>query len=149
MRLLTLVLLSLAASAQEPVLLWPNGAPGAVGAEDVDKPSITPYRPSPSPQLPTPAVVVCPGGGYARLAMDHEGNQIVEWLNGQGIAAFVLKYRLGPRYHHPAPLDDAKQAMRWVRAHAADYGVDPKRVGIWGFSAGGHLAATLATHFDE
>jgi len=149
MRLVILVLFSLLASAQQPVLLWPNGAPGAVGTEDADKPSLTVFVPSPNPHPPTPAVVVCPGGGYQHLAMDHEGKQIAEWLNRQGIAAFVLKYRLGPRYRHPAPLDDAKQAMRWVRAHAADYGVDPRRVGIWGFSAGGHLAAKLATHFDD
>lgn len=137
----------LALQATTPtILLWPNGAPGAVGTEDADKPSLTVYVPA----SPTgKAVIVCPGGGYGRLALDHEGKQIAEWLNAQGIAAFVLKYRLGPRYRHPAPLDDAKQALRWVRAHAADYGVDPRRVGVWGFSAGGHLAATLATHFDE
>jgi len=93
-------------------------------------------------------VVVCPGGGYGMLAMDHEGEQIARWLNSMGIAAFILKYRLGPRYHHPAPLLDAQRALRMVRYRAQQYGVAPDQIGVWGFSAGGHLASTLATHFD-
>ena len=93
-------------------------------------------------------MVVCPGGGYAHLAIDHEGKQIADWLTAHGIAAFVLQYRLGPRYHHPAPIDDAHQAIRYVRGHAAEFRIAPDRLGIWGFSAGGHLAATAATHFD-
>ena len=93
-------------------------------------------------------VVICPGGGYGNLSMDKEGSQIAAWLNARGIAGFVLKYRLGPRYHHPAPLDDAHQALRYVRAQAAEFHIQPDRVGIWGFSAGGHLASTAATHFD-
>lgn len=80
--------------------------------------------------------------------MDHEGRQIAEWLNARGIAAFVLKYRLGPRYHHPIELGDAKRALRTVRAQAAEFRVAPDRIGVWGFSAGGHLASTLGTHFD-
>jgi acetyl esterase/lipase len=126
-------------------LLWPSGAPGAVGTEDLDKPNLTIYPPAkPSGS----AVIVCPGGGYQMLAMDHEGKQIAEYLNRLGIAAFVLKYRLGPRYHHPAPLQDAQRAIRYARSHAADYGIRPDRIGIWGFSAGGHLASTAGTHFD-
>jgi acetyl esterase/lipase len=137
------------ALAQTPQtrLLWPGGAPGALGGEDADKPSITIYLP-PADQANGAAVVVCPGGGYGHLAMDHEGRQIAEWLNARGIAAFVLKYRLGPRHHHPIELGDAKRALRTVRAQAAEFRVAPDRIGVWGFSAGGHLASTLGTHFD-
>lgn len=126
-------------------LLYENGAPGAVGDEDLDKPTLTVYLPK-SNAVPT-GVIVCPGGGYMRLAMDHEGDQIAKWLNSMGVAAFVLKYRLGPRYHHPAMLDDAQQAIRTVRTRAKDFGIAPDRIGIWGFSAGGHLASTASTHF--
>ncbi|HUB77200.1 MAG TPA: alpha/beta hydrolase, partial [Bryobacteraceae bacterium] len=94
------------------------------------------------------AVVVCPGGGYVNLAMDHEGDQIARWLNSIGVTAFVLKYRLGPRYRHPIELGDAQRAIRTVRAKAGQFRVMPDRVGIMGFSAGGHLASTAATHFD-
>lgn len=128
-------------------LLYVNGAPGAAGSEEVDKPSLTYYTLDPGKSSGT-AVVVCPGGGYRNLAMDHEGKQIAEWLNKQGISAFVLKYRLGPRYHHPAMLQDAQRAIRMVRAAAAKLNVAPDRIGIWGFSAGGHLASTASTHFD-
>jgi len=92
---------------------------------------------------------VCPGGGYAHLAVDHEGRQIADWLNAHGVAAFVLKYRLGPRYHHPAQLQDAQRALRTVRSGAKDWGIAPGRIGIWGFSAGGHLASSAGTHFDN
>jgi acetyl esterase/lipase len=129
-------------------LLWPDGAPGALGSEAADKPKLTVYR-APSEDANGAAVVVCPGGGYGRLASDHEGKQVAEWLNSLGVTAFVLQYRLGPRYHHPAPLQDAQRAIRLVRARAGDWGVDPTRVGILGFSAGGHLASTAATHFDD
>jgi len=128
-------------------LLWPDGAPGAVGDEAVDRPKITVYL-APPDQRTGAAVVVCPGGGYAVVAADHEGKQVAEWLNGLGVSAFVLQYRLGPRYHHPAPLMDAQRALRMVRYHARDWGVDPGRLGILGFSAGGHLASTAATLFD-
>lgn len=127
-------------------LLWPNGAPGAVGEEDRDKPSITIYPAPKASAIPT-AVVVCPGGGYGALAMDHEGVQIARWLNSLGISAFVLKYRLGPRYHHPVMINDAHRAIEMVRTRAQEFGISPSRIGIWGFSAGGHLAATAATHF--
>jgi acetyl esterase/lipase len=135
------------AMAQRVELLWPEGAPGALGAEDLDQPSLTIYLP-PADKSSGAAVVICPGGGYGMLAVDKEGTQIAAWLNARGIAGFVLKYRLGPRYHHPAPLDDAHRALRYVRTHADEFRISPDRVGIWGFSAGGHLAATAATHFD-
>ncbi len=144
--------IALTAQAQKPqtILLWPNGAPGALGDADQDKPSLTIYPvPAASPWKVPTAVVVCPGGGYVNLAMDHEGKQIAEWLNGHGIAAFVLKYRLGPKYHHPVELGDAQRAIRYVRLHAADYRIDANRIGIWGFSAGGHLASSAGTHFDS
>lgn len=139
--------LLLLAAEPQTVLLWPEGAPGAVGNEEADRPSLTIYLPPAERAVPT-GVVVCPGGGYAKLAMDHEGRQVAEWLNSLGVAAFVLKYRLGPRYRHPAPLNDAKRAIRMVRSRAAEFRVAPDRIGVWGFSAGGHLASTLATHFD-
>ncbi|MGC9971599.1 MAG: alpha/beta hydrolase [Bryobacteraceae bacterium] len=144
-----ILLTAAAALAQTPEtrLLWPGGAPGALGSDDADKPSITVYL-VPQDKASGAAVVVCPGGGYGHLAMDHEGKQIAEWLNARGIAAFVLKYRLGPRYHHPIELGDAQRALRTVRAQAAEFRVAPDRIGIWGFSAGGHLASTLGTHFD-
>src|SRR5438132_2331472 len=148
---LPLVLLSLILpAADQPAveLLWSKGAPGAVGSEAVDKPSLTIYLP-PAATANGTAVVICPGGGYGALASDHEGKQPAAWLNAHGVAAFVLKYRLGPRYHHPAPLHDAQQAVRTVRARAGEWQVDPGRIGIWGFSAGGHLASTAATHFAE
>jgi acetyl esterase/lipase len=129
----------------EPELLWPNGAPGALGTADEDKPSITPYL-AKSPI--STAVIVCPGGGYMHLAMDHEGVQIARWLNSLGISAFVLQYRLGPKYHHPAMINDAHRAIRTVRSRAAALHIQPDRIGIWGFSAGGHLASTAATRFD-
>ena len=128
-------------------LLWPSGAPGALGSEAVDKPKITVYRAA-AATANGAAVVVCPGGGYGVLAADHEGKQVAEWLNSFGVSAFVLQYRLGPRYHHPAPLQDAQRAIRTVRARSAEWGIDPARIGILGFSAGGHLTATAATHFD-
>jgi acetyl esterase/lipase len=127
-------------------LLWPGGAPGALGTADADKPTLSIYRPT-VPANGT-AVVVCPGGGYRNLAIDHEGDQIARWLNSIGIAAFVLKYRLGPNYHHPIELGDAQRAIRMVRSRAAEFGVAGDRIGIWGFSAGGHLASSAATHFD-
>lgn len=128
-------------------VLWPKGAPGAVGSDEADKPSLTAYLP-PAARATGTAVVVCPGGGYTHLAMDHEGDQIARWLNSFGVAAFVLQYRIAPRYHHPAPLQDAQRAIRTVRARAGAWGVTPDRIGIWGFSAGGHLASTAGTHFD-
>ena len=127
--------------------LWPEGAPGALGKEDKDIPTLTPYLPEPG-KATGAAVVICPGGGYGMLA-PHEGVQYARFLNEYGIAGFVLKYRLGSSdYRHPAMLQDAARAVRLVRARAGEWKVDPKRIGIMGSSAGGHLASTLLTHFD-
>jgi acetyl esterase/lipase len=149
-RCILLLFVAAIANAQDPttVLLWPDGAPGAVGSEDIDKPTLTIFLPIKG-QASGTGIVVCPGGGYAHLATNHEGRQVANWLNSLGVAAFVLTYRLGPRYHHPIELGDAQRAIRMVREHAAEYGVAPDRVGIMGFSAGGHLASTAATHFGE
>lgn len=146
--LLALVVLGIANAADPAppvVLLWPDGAPGALGNADADQPRYTVYLANSTTKT---GVLVCPGGGYQNLAMDHEGAQIAKWLNGYGISAFVLQYRLGPKYHHPIEMNDALRAMRLIRAHAQDYGINEDRIGIWGFSAGGHLAATVSTHSD-
>lgn len=143
--------LPISLAAQElkaPVPLWPGDAPGAKGKEPADVPGHILYQAPPS-QANGAAIVVCPGGGYGGLAMDHEGHQIARWLNANGITALIVKYRLGPRYHHPAPLQDTQRAVRTTRFHAKAWGVDPERVGILGFSAGGHLASTVGTHFDK
>ena len=129
-------------------LLWPNGAPGALGTADEDQPSLTPHL-VPAGRGTGSAVIVFPGGGYQHLSMDREGEQVAVWLNSIGVTSFVLKYRLGPRYHHPIELGDAQRAIRMVRSKAAEYRVDPARIGILGFSAGGHLASTAGTHFDS
>jgi acetyl esterase/lipase len=127
--------------------LWTGQAPGALGTADADIPAITVFLPR-TLAPGTPAVVICPGGSYARLASNHEGRQVASYLNSMGVAAFVLRYRLGPRYHHPIELGDAQRAIRLVRSHAAEWSLDPARIGIIGFSAGGHLAMTASTHFD-
>ena len=133
------------ASPQE-MLLWENGAPGALGTADTDRPTLTAYR-APRGSSGT-AVIVAPGGGYGALATEHEGRQEAYWFNAMGVTAFVLKYRLGPRYHHPIELGDAQRAIRTVRARATEFNVIPDRIGMMGFSAGGHLTATAGTHFD-
>ncbi len=131
-----------------PLRLWAGDAPGARGTTPDDIPTLTPYLP-PASQATGAAFVVCPGGGYGGLATDHEGRAYAEWLNQYGIAAFVLKYRLGAHgYRHPSMLYDAVRALRTVRARAAEWHVDPHKIGIMGSSAGGHLASTLLTHFD-
>lgn len=135
-------------SAGEVVKLWPQGAPDAQGSEpDKDVPTLSVFLPKPDAAVGS-AVVVCPGGGYGGLAVDHEGKQVADWLNSMGVAAFVLKYRLGPRYHHPAMLHDVNRAIRTVRHGGSKWGVDPRRIALMGFSAGGHLASTGGTHFD-
>src|SRR6266404_3803527 len=127
--------------------LWSNGAPGALGQEDKDIPSLTAYLPE-AAKASGAAIVICPGGGYGVLA-PHEGDGYARFLNEQGIAGFVLKYRLASGgYRHPAMLQDAARALRTVRARANEWNLDPKRIGIMGSSAGGHLASTLLTHFD-
>lgn len=135
------------ADMQTAIPLWPAGAPGALGNSEYDIPTLTPYLPA-ATNATGAAMVICPGGGYGGLA-PHEGNDYALWLNQHGVTCFVLRYRLGSHgYRHPVMLEDAARAVRWVRAHAADYKVDPHRVGIMGSSAGGHLASTLLTHFD-
>jgi acetyl esterase/lipase len=124
--------------------LWSGAAPGALGTEEADVPTITVFLPR-TMTASTPAVVVCPGGGYQNLASNHEGRQVANFLNSIGIAAFVLKYRLGPRYHHPVELGDAQRAIRTLRSHASEWRLDAGRIGIMGFSAGGHLAMTAST----
>ena len=137
---------SVRAEMQEPIPLWPDGAPGAQGTNAADIPTITPYLCESN--ATGAAMVICPGGGYQHLA-PHEGKGYALWLNQHGITCFVLKYRLGSNgYHYPAEFQDVTRAMRWVRAHAREYKIDPHRIGIMGSSAGGHLASTLLTHFD-
>lgn len=126
------------------VPLWDEQVPGALGSEEGDQPSLTPYLLD--GEQTRAAVVVCPGGGYAHRA-PHEGEPVARWLNSIGLHALVLRYRVTP-YRHPCPLMDAQRALRLVRHKAGEWGIDPQRVGILGFSAGGHLAATSATHFD-
>ncbi|MFM1768681.1 MAG: hypothetical protein RJA22_1210 [Verrucomicrobiota bacterium] len=134
-------------AAAAPVPLWPEGAPGALGSKDQDIPTLTPFLPE-AGKANGAAIVVCPGGGYGGLA-SHEGQDYALFLTQHGITAFVLKYRLGSHgYRHPRMLQDAQRAVRLVRARAAEWQVDPKRVGIMGSSAGGHLASTALTHFD-
>jgi acetyl esterase/lipase len=130
-----------------PIKLWKDGAPGTPITNLEDEPILLMHRPSSN--ATTTGVVVIPGGGYGGLAMDHEGKQIAEWLNSFGITAFVLKYRMhGTGHMHPVPMMDGQRAIRTVRARAAEWNLDPNRVGVLGFSAGGHLASTLGTHFD-
>jgi acetyl esterase/lipase len=136
-----------AAPHGEVQYLWPEGAPDALGKEEQDKPHLEIFHAAPGGLHA--AVIVCPGGGYTHLAYDKEGTRIAEWLNLRGISAFVLTYRLAPRYRAPAPILDGERAVRWVRAHAQQYAIDPARIGMWGFSAGGHLVGMVATHFDE
>lgn len=147
---LGLVLAASAVVAAEPPveLLWPQGAPGALGDAPQDKPTLTIYLPE-AAQANGAAVVICPGGGYGGVAMSHEGHAIGQWLNSFGVAGFIVDYRHRKKgYGHPAPLQDAQRAVRTVRARAAEWKVDPGRIGILGFSAGGHLASTAGTHFD-
>ncbi len=136
--------------SQKVELLWPDGAPGAKGTAEGDKPSLTIYLPA-KEKATGAAVVIFPGGGYGHLAMDHEGHQIAQWLNSLGIAGFIVQYRhrnSGAGYGHPAPIQDAQRAIRMVRSRAAEWNVDPSRIGIIGFSAGGHLASSAGTHFQ-
>lgn len=134
-------------NAQTPIRLWEGDAPNANGKEAIDIPTITPY-PAPKEKATGAAIVVLPGGGYRNLSDVKEGSAVAEYLNSIGISAFVLKYRLGPKYGQPNQLLDASRAMRMVRSRASTWGIDPNRIGILGFSAGGHLASTMATHFD-
>ena len=137
----------------QAMTLWPdkpgggNGAPGAKGNEPIDRPLLYIY-PSTTTNETKSAVIVAPGGGYQHLSMEKEGQDVARWLNARGVAAFVLVYRLGPTYHHPVEIEDAQRAIRTVRSRAAEYGIAPDHIGMWGFSAGGHLTATAGTQFD-
>lgn len=137
-----------AAAEPERLLLWPDGAPGAKGEAEHDQPSLTAWLPADKLRNGC-AVVVCPGGGYGHLAVGHEGRDIAAWFNSLGVTAFVLRYRIAPHYGHPAPLTDVQRALRMVRSGAEKWQIDPHRTGVIGFSAGGHLASTAATHFDD
>lgn len=164
--LLTITLLLLLSSSPVPaatgniVPLWDGDPPGSETVSDkqpeicenqrvrnVHTPTLTVCLPEKS-KATGAGVVICPGGGYWLLAFDHEGTQIAQWLNSFGVAAFILKYRHTP-YKHPVPLQDAQRALRMVRHRAKKWNVDPQRLGIMGFSAGGHLASTAGTHFDS
>jgi acetyl esterase/lipase len=129
------------------IRLWEGPAPGAIGTADADIPTLTVFCPAADKSNGT-AVVVCPGGGYGGLAA-HEGKPVAQWLNTVGVTGLVLKYRLGPKYHHPVMLQDVSRAIRVVRAHAGEWKLDGTRIGVMGFSAGGHLASTAVTHFDD
>lgn len=132
----------------ETIRLWEKDAPGAKGTSDKDIPTLTVYLPEEGSATGA-AMVICPGGGYGGLAQ-HEGKDYGEWLAKHGVAGFVLKYRLGSAgYRHPVMLQDVSRAMRLVRSRASEWKVDPKRIGVMGSSAGGHLASTLLTHFDD
>jgi len=134
------------AQAHEMVTLWPGAAPGAVGDTDADKPHLEIFQAA--GVGPHPVVLVAPGGGYINIVNGKEGTAIAKWLNDHGVSAFVLTYRIAPRYVYPTPMIDGYRAMRFVRANAAKYDVDPHRIGMWGFSAGAHMTGMVATHFD-
>ena len=134
------------ANLPEPMPLWANGAPGALGSSEEDTPTIAAFIPASNPTKT--AVIVAPGGGYVHLSMIKEGADVAAWLNAHGVAAFVVRYRLGPKYHTPIELGDAQRAIRTVRADAAKYGIALDHIGMWGFSAGGHLTASAGTMFD-
>jgi acetyl esterase/lipase len=164
MRTLFLVVSALAiatggAGAQQPaaafnpnaeavtIPLWETGAPGALGTDAADRPTLTIYRAA-GRQLSGTSIIVAPGGGYVGLSMNHEGRNVATLFNAMGVTAFVLKYRLGPKYRHPIELGDGQRAVRLVRSRATELGILPDRIGFMGFSAGGHLASTVGTHFD-
>ena len=151
----TALLLALAFAADpkpKAVPLYADKIPGPVSSDPANVPTLS-YSPAPKDKANGCAVVVIPGGGYYMRAADHEGKQITAWLNDRGIAAFELKYRtvgeskISPPLA-PGPMLDVQRAIRMVRAKAKEHGIDPQRIGVWGFSAGGHLASTAATHFD-
>lgn len=134
-------------AASETIPLWPDQAPGALGQDDKDKPSLTVHRPAPE-KATGASMLIFPGGGYRYLA-DHEGTGFVPWLVDQGITAIVVKYRVTQDgYQHPAMLNDATRAIRLVRSRAAEWNLDPEKIGVMGSSAGGHLASCVLTHFD-
>jgi len=126
--------------------LWPGQHETQIDLERV--PTLIHY--APSGRMATDlAVVVCPGGGYGHLAIEHEGHDVAKWFNSFGVHAFILKYRYGKENHHPIPMNDAKRAIALVRYHAKKWNINPNKIGIMGFSAGGHLASTVGTHSDN
>ena len=145
--LTSLLLVISAFAAPKTENLYKN-VPLAKGTGEADTPTLTLYLAN-NEQATGTAIVICPGGGYGNLAMSHEGHQVAQWLNSVGVSAFILKYRHGPVYNHPVPLLDAQRAIRTVRARAEEFNIYPDRIGILGFSAGGHLASTAGTHFDS
>jgi acetyl esterase/lipase len=136
-------------NAQDPMVfpLWPEGSPELAGTAEDQIPELTVYLPDEATASGT-GIVICPGGGYVGLAMDHEGHDVARWLNSIGIAAFIVSYRRGEDYKHPIPLTDARKALQTVRDRSDEWGVDPTRIGILGFSAGGHLAASTGIYHD-
>lgn len=136
-------------SADNVLRLWSQDIPGVLGAGEKDIPTLTLYLPKPDVATDA-AIIICPGGGYGGLASDHEGKQIAEYFNSIGVSAFILKYRLpSDGYRHPVPLMDAQRAIRLVRFNAKQWNVNPAKIGIIGFSAGGHLASSAGTHFEK
>jgi acetyl esterase/lipase len=139
---------TIAAPAQTIVPLWDGPAPQSHGTTADDIPTLTVFLPQ-GATGPASAVIICPGGAYAGLSMEYEGTREAAYFTAKGVAAFVLKYRLPAKgYRHPVPLLDAQRAIRFVRSRAVDWKINPTKVGIMGFSAGGHLASTIDTHFD-
>lgn len=136
------------AGDSQAIVLWPQGAPGALGKAEKDQPAIF-VHPAPAENNTGCAVIVCPGGGYQHLASSYEGHDVAEWFNSFGVTGIVLRYRLAPDYHHPSMLQDVQRAVRTVRSRAGEWKIDPERIGVMGFSAGGHLASTAGTHFDS
>jgi acetyl esterase/lipase len=146
------------AAGEQVIDIWPEGVPGlkpdATPEKDegegrvgnIHHPTLT-YFAAPAAIANGTAVIICPGGGYSRLSFGHEGIDPARWFNSLGVTAFVLKYRV-KEYGHPAPLRDALRAVRWVRSRAAEFGVRTDRIGMMGFSAGGHLAASAGTLYD-
>ncbi|MCA9040486.1 MAG: alpha/beta hydrolase [Planctomycetaceae bacterium] len=128
--------------------LWEGEPPQAKGNTPADIPELTLHLP-PADIKTDSAVIVCPGGGYAHTAITYEGHDVAHWFNQRGITAYVLRYRHSPNYQHPIPLMDAQHAIRIARSRADELGYNPHKIGILGFSAGGHLASTTATHFDD
>lgn len=141
---LTATTLTIAAEPPTPTIeLWPEGAPGATGTTDEDKPAITVSLPDPARNTGA-AVLICPGGGFMTRAVDHEGVLIANWFRARGVAGFILRYRIGPIYARDVSVQDAQRGIRYVRSHAGDFAIDPNRIGIIGFSAGAMLASSVA-----
>lgn len=140
---LTITCVAIGQKLADPVLLWPEGAPGATGTSDEDKPAIIPFVPEPSKRNGA-AILVVPGGGFTIRATDHEGVLVAQWLKDHGFTAFLLRYRLRPLYARPDWLKDGQRGIQYIRAHAEEYKLSIDRVGAVGFSAGANLIADMA-----